>query len=338
VTDFGKVVYPVNRTINIYKNGIQTSAPHHMEGKGLPDHLKDKKRGEIVGWSSGSRKRLREWLVSHQPISGNDLYGVTLTIPGEPPLPAEKEKLFKSFREKTTYQDIGNVWRHEVQRRGSSHWHLLTSAPAGNIFKVGRVAGYPFEVFCRLAWLDSLRELPDAWQRTKNKAGEIIGESFGNRANMYGAFQHSCDVEKDSGGLAWLRYLLDHTSKLKQEQVAETGRAWGVSHKSGFQEVEPVLSEVSYAAFVTLHRVLRKWSRPTIRDNERTKKPSVFGWRHGYETRRGSKGSSVWFGAVPALTRAVSYAVAYPATIGLEKPYAVLSSGLSSRAAVGLSD
>ena len=88
------------------------------------------KRGKISGWSTSSRKRMREYLLTHGPKDGCRAFGLTLTVPG-PQLEPEKARwLWDHFSKNfITREGMGAVWRIEVQERGAAHWHCLLVAP-----------------------------------------------------------------------------------------------------------------------------------------------------------------------------------------------------------------
>lgn len=296
--------HPVKRELSFYDKGIATSAPHHALPGFLPDHLQGVKRGKIVGWSSDSRARMRDFLLKHAPGVGRSLYAVTLTIPGTvPPSETEKAFLWKSISKKFRNSDAGIVWRHELQRRGASHWHCLAAVPSP-FNGVNFPEDMPFEDWLRFSWIRTLDQLPPSQQVFKSGDIETC-----RRGNMEGAFAHCCDVQADRGGVKWLQYLLDHCTKRKQAQVALSGRAWGVINRGAFRELESVPASLAFPEWVAFFRVLRRWSRPTI------KAECVFGSRRGFKTRRGMRGASVWFGDVAAFRRAVDWAAVNPAAL-----------------------
>ena len=55
------------------------------------------------------------------------------------------------------------------------------------------------------------------------------------RSALMGADRHAVDIEADTGKTLWWRYLCDHTSKSKQEQVFgwDGFRHWGVVCEKG---------------------------------------------------------------------------------------------------------
>ena len=304
-SEFNKRFFVNERTLTIYEKGVMTSAPHHVPPGVLPDHLRDSKRGTIKGWSSGSRKRMREFLLLHGPSEGSDLFGVTLTVPGSvPPTEAEKEQLWKSVVQKLRRSFVGAVWRLELQRRGACHWHLLCVVPSSWV-PVGmpRGCGADFAYWMRYAWRESLNQLPESTQETRGGVLTCV------RGVMDGAEEHACDVQPDRGGVRWLQYLQDHCSKRKQEQVALSGRHWGIVNRSAFADVPGRLLDLPFNSWVSFYRILRRWSRPTV------KAACPFGSRRGWKTSRGSRGSSVWFGSVPAFSRAADWSLLNPAPL-----------------------
>jgi hypothetical protein len=126
---------------------------------------------------------------------------------------------------------------------------------------------------------------------------------------MPGAYEFSAHVQTNEGHGwrgAWLRYLQDHASKAKQEQIAEGMRHWGIVGRKRFKRVTPSdaygLTERQWWALL---RRVQRLSTPSIPDGK-----SPFGRRLGFRTRRGSgHGASVWFGRPETLLRLVDWAM-----------------------------
>lgn len=112
------------------------------------------------------------------------------------------------------------------------------------------------------------------------------------------------EVGADGWSGAWLRYLQDHASKLKQEQVAQAmGRHWGIAYRRGFRprpaDGSETLTERQYWRFV---RCLQRLATPSRHAS------CVFGRRLGYRQRRGTVGESVWFTRPETVRKAVAWA------------------------------
>jgi hypothetical protein len=242
-------------------------------------------RGVVSGWSSKSRGRMRKFLMTHRPPDGFLTYAVTLTVPG-PPLSLEaRQRLWNHYQVCLRRQGCCAVWRLELQERGQPHWHCIVSRPDR----------HPADHV--MAWWDCLRALPPVdW-------GQCMQV---RRDALPGADMHAVASESAHGEAAWLRYMYDHSTKLKQAQIAQDGRHWGVIGRKLYRRVMPDSRvELTRAQWVVLLRILRRLYTPTLADSR-----APFGRRLGYVCRRGSVGRSCWFGSVETQARAIEYALA----------------------------
>ena len=283
------------------------------------------KRGEIKGWSKSSRRRMRDYLLTHQPVPGNKSYGLTMTIPGDrvlddwttkiPPSPLECRRLLNHFaKHYLTRNGCGMVWRLEVQTRGVAHWHGILSAPEFVEYK-----GYPAPIAfaVREWWLDALRVLGKHQFLQKWKTGPVIvGPCY--HGSVPGAERKAIDVQAEGGRGAWLRYLQDHATKAKQEQIAQGyGRHWGVVGRSKFVEINPENEKVftSRQSYFRFWRAYHRLTRPVVSHTERriktggkfTKRP-FSGRSLGWCSTRGIYGTSVWYSKPEIVCRIMEWA------------------------------
>jgi len=109
--------------VDLYPEGVRVQAmdiPGNPTGKGGGNI-----RGTIKGWSSASRRRMREFMLSHGLGEGYHCAGLTLTIPG-PGFDGEGiRRLWQGFSVRWRRAGGCAVWRREVQARGTDHWHCL---------------------------------------------------------------------------------------------------------------------------------------------------------------------------------------------------------------------
>lgn len=293
-------------TIKVYPKGVKTVG---RSGRvGLPPGAGGR-RGKIKGWSSSSRRRFRDWLLKHEADS--EIFAVTLTVPGDVVTPDQWRSLFDAFSKFLSKKGVGAVWRLETQKRGQPHLHMIVTAPE-SLAVSGDIED---RLNCVYAWFQSCwfkyidRFLPPCEGRIKTGSGSSDSGYGIPRSALMGADRHAVDVEADTGKTLWWRYLCDHTSKSKQEQVFgwDGFRHWGVvCEKRRFREIEPESWRVPRDAFVKVYRWLRASSRRRIRDNR-----CVFGSRLAVSPRRHSGGSAVWFGiTADVIERLMDYALA----------------------------
>ncbi|HIJ69317.1 MAG TPA: hypothetical protein HPP57_07415 [Deltaproteobacteria bacterium] len=86
-----------------------------------------------------------------------------------------------------------------------------------------------------------------------------------------GANLHAVDIKKQGDSGAWMRYMQDHASKAKQEQVAvNCGRQWGVVGRKRFKKCLPsevyTLTDSQRDKFL---RGLQRLSTPRVYDRKR---------------------------------------------------------------------
>lgn len=286
-------------SIEFYSGGVAVNAP----SKGNKKKKGGAVRGRVQGWSSASRRRFREFMLSWGPPESFRPCGFTFTIPGPPlPVPVVK-KLWGDWCRRAQAAGWGVVWRLEVQQRGAVHWHGLCYLP---VEKDGRVH---LADVC-LSWEDALRRLGPFDYSPPLEVGSNKNLVYHVESLMCipGANLHAVDVRSEGGsGGAWRRYLQDHASKSKQDQIAQgLGRHWGVVGRKHFQRVLPSsVSELSNPAFFAFLRAFQRLCTPVV------KAPgSPFGRRLGYRIRRGSLGRSVWYSSTVTVARLVEWASA----------------------------
>lgn len=86
---------------------------------------KPEKRGKITEFTSASRRRLID-LCSRLDVKGTDAKFLTLTFSGFP-TPDKAKVIFQTFLKRLhrKYPRASAVWRVEMQKRGSPHFHLI---------------------------------------------------------------------------------------------------------------------------------------------------------------------------------------------------------------------
>lgn len=282
------------------------------------------KRGKVKGWSSASRRRMRQYMLNHRPVYP-DVYGATLTIPG-PVLPAEQaKKIFHEFCWRWEKLTGCAIWRIELQRRKQAHWHMVVSLPPWN--GETKIETYRGPIWCTQGYYEGRghREwvelkLRDCWAAACDSLGVfarlewVTAKGRTKTANdcklseIPGFWLYAVDVQSQGNAGAWMRYLQDHASKTKQEQIAENiGRHWGVIGRKYFKRVEPdevvELTERQFAKFI---RAQQRLATGTCRAK------CVFGRKLMKRSMRGSgQGAAVWFGSTETCRRLLMWAKSF---------------------------
>jgi len=276
------------------------------------------KRGVITEWSKSSRKRMREFMITHKAPDGWFNVGVTLTVPGPPLSVAETKQVWDIFRKSLTRFEIGFVWRLEVQKRGSVHWHLMCITPY--MYKVkfkDYEGGLLFNSFITEKWIAAVDSLGvcnyDCHIETKTK---IITKQTGLRSTFSGAQLHMVDCQLDKGTGSWMRYMQDHCSKTKQEQLpVGFGRHWGVVGKDFFVScIADSTEAVERKVYIRMLRQYRRLITPHVKP--RKQYPGMcFEKRLGFTPSVGGKGKSVRFGNPETVKKLLNDAKSYYASL-----------------------
>lgn len=245
------------------------------------------KRGNVVGFSSHSRARLRGWLVRAQ-YYGEQVAGMTLTIPGIA-LPEESEcdRIWHQWHMRANRLGIAIIWRKEIQQRGADHWHLVCWATRQQLDRL------------RDNWWDCIESLGEYRGPIKMR-GEIVEGSASSRMALPGAIEH-CVVVDDSisDSSRALRYIADHASKSKQAQSHTKGRPWGIINRSRL----PLSTVSEHGVDPLVACMFRRLARRLYA--YRVKADCVFGSRieHKSNSRLLRKGEHVLIGNQLALLR-----------------------------------
>lgn len=262
----------------VYKKGVRYR-PVAFCGAGQTPP--EREAGDIKGWSLASRRRMREWLMTHNGPDGWSAVAVDLTFPALPvgsvdPLISREDAIsvFRAFGMRMMRAGWGIIWRLEVQPRTETrrkdirgkeqpHYHCIGTCPPGVDPDTARSS-----------WLAVL----------------------GSRGAVRGAGDHAARVAVcDDWTGARIRYLHDHASKAKLEQVAVGwGRHWGVVGRRVFVEESGRRADLTRAEEFEAARILRKlirrrivdprafggvnWSRMEIEDKRGGFRVSGIGW------------------------------------------------------------
>lgn len=304
-----------NCKVEFYPDGVALEAParnraNKASGKNL--------RSNIAGWSMASRRRMREYLLTHKLPSKMVGFSCTFTIPGGP-LPAEKMKQLKNTWQIYLRRSGGcAVWRAEVQKRGAVHYHTIAGLPEFTDESV------PAELRRKATKAFGVDDLKKVWMRSLSSLGPIHYDEYvplkatdpkGIKVNGWpdlsawpGADKYAVKVEalEDVYG-AWKRYLQDHVTKAKQEQIGkDIGRHWGVIGRSDFEKTKPVdVKKMTWRQYASFLRCFNRMCTPFLKCPG-----AMFGKRRGFAPRRGRSGRSVVFSNPDTIKRLTDWAQA----------------------------
>jgi len=275
---------------------------HASRKVGNPTGKGGGKRGKVQTFSLASRRRLRQFLVTHEFPSDWTAFGVTYTVPGGPwPLEQYKD-LWERYCKSKLVEGHALVWRAEVQKRGALHWHALYGHPPHTVY-------WPTQLPSLIAY-DWLQHLDRVWPEVAyprmvtvdwQPGTGAVRIKGGRMSGWPGAFAHACDVRMSEPGRgAWFAYLAQHASKFKEEQVGQDiGRHWGVVGRKRILRAEAqdmvMLTEAEYAK---VRRIVERMKRRQV-----PSEASPFGKKLGRPLKLGRRGRSVVFGDPATILR-----------------------------------
>lgn len=206
--------------ITLYDIGLNFK-PTKIINIGQPKHLQGITRGEIKQFSTASARRLREKLLLYR--GDGDALGVTLTLPlngGPIGKTTDYWRDFWNLFQVKFRQQLPNdvlIWRIELQKRGAPHIHgiIYTKDPENTKGTLSTI------------WLE------DTFNLAKRIGAEFNG-AFGIKYAI--RFDRLVGVEN----IGYYRYLVDHATKHKREQLGYKGRQWGVINAKGLSRKSPL--------------------------------------------------------------------------------------------------
>ncbi|MEE2852973.1 MAG: hypothetical protein VX424_10020 [Actinomycetota bacterium] len=246
------------RAVNRHRLDVATEADRIKSGRDMPNPH----RRAITEWSRKSRAAMCRTFaeLDYTPLveCGRVPAMVTLTYPGywecvAPDGASVKRHmvLWRKRFQREWGEPARYIWKLEFQRRGAPHIHVWMAPPHG----IGR-SGRKFRDWLSAEWADIVAH-PDPEQRARHVlAGTAVDILNGLRA---------CDPKR----LAI--YFTKHSSpnqlgdKEYQHIVPESwripgrgpGRFWGVH---GLERATAIV-EVARDAYLTVRRIIRRWSR-----------------------------------------------------------------------------
>lgn len=246
-----------------------------------PPSQRGQQRGKVNGLSIKSRQRLQAFLLEHEGPYGSICWALDLTVPG-PELARESSgDLRRAYLQRLQRAGCAVVWRKEIQPDrgtcGVEHWHCILWAPPSLSSSVA------------VSWW---------WESLENLGAVEWRGRRATRDRLPGARRYSAHIAPLVGDrTARYRYLLEHTSKRKEEQAKTSGRAWGIAGKELFVESQGEKLVLDRAVYYDLLRLER---RRICAESLRVKLgvQSKRAWRRSLSMGRkcwGSRGSAISF-------------------------------------------
>lgn len=246
---------------------------------------KKQKRGKIKGFSNRSAMRLKRNLICFDYSSA---FEMALTAP--PYAPRSPETVLKQIgKHISRFGDIALVWRKEVTKKGTVHYHLIVwshnqswaykrlceywtnvlfprdfdySSIVGDI--IDGINGNDFDKVAD----DCLKvRIIDAFEKgLPVDRGQVDILEHKNlcdwcRSRVLLVNEHKSRNFRSIEGVGFIKYILDHTSKHKEYQAQTVGRAWGIINKESIPRSIPEDFEMSRGQFDVFLRLLGKMSR-----------------------------------------------------------------------------
>jgi hypothetical protein len=217
-------------------------------------------------------------------------------------------------------EHYGMIWRAEVQERGALHWHCvmairlegMATADDGRDWIRGNWALTINRVFPAVEYPKPVRiQVGAGWydciQAVSGPLAEWPGATSCRRRGCFcGGQGHMVQIEHSERGRdAWYRYMADHASKGKKEQIGENiGRHWGVVGRKHFPQMPGRFVEMTEKGYARFRRAQERLATPRIPDDR-----APFGMRLGFRCKRGRVGTAVSFTKPVTLEQLLTLAI-----------------------------
>ena len=231
--------------LKLYPNGLRTrrAAPSVPVGRAAGG---GGVRGSITSFSRHSALRLRDALLkSSLPVESRSVsLGLTLTLPWHisddmPSFDIESDYriAFNRFCVllRRHFPSSAAIFRHELQQRRAPHCHI--------VFFLSRF-DFDLRVRGRSANISVLRDLIYVfWLRSLyGSTLDFSGSSpfkLRYRVNLSAFQKRGVSLSVLSSHIAQFRYIADHTSKHKKQQLGYHGKQWGFIKRSLLVPLKP---------------------------------------------------------------------------------------------------
>lgn len=229
-----------HRQIEVFTSGVYVP----KQGKNfIPDCLlspERKQRGKITGFSVHARQRLRRLLVESS-LPGSSRLGFTLTVPWrcvpvEVMLKEFKISLHRfTIKFRRAFPKSAAIFRVELQKRKAPHIHAIWYLAKDDI----EANGLQPDTHAGRVCPSVSRSLLIACANNKLSSMWVSSVPIFPRDNLTGFIAHGSQVDDIASNGAMFRYLADHTSKSKQEQLGYEGKQWGVIGGKNLVKIVP---------------------------------------------------------------------------------------------------
>lgn len=250
----------ISQCVEIHKGELGymiKGQPGKWWGTPPPARSKD----DITGFSSASRRRLRETLAMARLSDGGRLFGVTFTIPS----PTEADILTPDQVRRIWFEFITHVfprkfkrsaliWRIELQVRGQAHWHCVFYAADAD------AADEWYQLDVGFGLLRS--KLDDEW---RGLVARMVDKSNWDLKTYQGFYCHGVQI-KPLESSAIVGYVCDHESKSKQEQLGWVGRQWGIINRKNLTFEGSAVCSVPVDQHIKAARQFRRLQEHLRRD------------------------------------------------------------------------
>ena len=268
------------KSITIYDNkGFSLHNPQPAR-PGTKDNIVI--RENIKTFSRGASRRMRKFLIQNKFKDKFHQFGLTLTIPGYPLNEKTLKKLFNRFRTNSKRMpfEFGAVARVETQARGQLHYHLICGVTTDNedeivkemeklwiktLKAIGTIPKEHTGTFSEPIRIEpsEVTETFDYWQSIED--AYELNKSKAKRKFIY---SKACQVElfptQEYGN--WLRYLNDHATKFKKDQIHSYNiRHWQIINKEAFERCPGERTILDDNLFFQICRWLSRMQTPIFK-------------------------------------------------------------------------
>jgi len=196
------------------------------------------KRGNVKGFSRGSRRRLMMLIASIKRNADLPCF-ITLTYPDRFPTPGEAKRDLKIFLQRLArkFPKAGVIWKMEPQERGAPHFHML-----GWGMKESELFGWTVSTWYEIAGQEDINHL-------KFHSGQLPG-----------SLPCVSKVRSFKGVWSYASKYIGKTFEVSGWGNKWTGRFWGVSKRENIPFGEVFRIETTENRVCKLMRLQRRFS------------------------------------------------------------------------------
>lgn len=258
-------------SLSIYNGGIKFK--RHLQ---YLTSVNTTSRGKITSFSYASRRRMREFLLTND-VPNCTKFGLTLTLPKHYDDIKEFPTVIKRFGNDFSkhYKKSAAVYRAELQKRGAPHLHIIlfmcndeldiTSNVNWNRYDYIKHQGDRLAAYTQTKYFTLFQELTFYWCKWVANILTSVEQDYQKWFYQLG-FGIGARLELLTDQGAMIRYIVDDTTKHKQEQLGYEGKQWGKFGSKNFIKQESIYTnsiddDLNNSMRIKIGRIIGKMRR-----------------------------------------------------------------------------